>query len=318
MYLPEIDFDAHPAYCGLAAPEPRPPKAYTSFLADARQTNERFRINFAYPNRRKGGTETYGRLVADGIVGFHLSKQLINGLRALAAPMIGEISAVLENHARGLGDSNLRITSSDLSLPSGRIWLNAVAAIENETQFIAMSSDYMGCEAGFKVAHVKVEDSRQAELSGKVRPFADTKLPDPAARYFHIDSTCFDMKLIIYLSDVEDERDGPFSFVLGSADERIGYEEFIARVAGQLFTKDRTLENRRLWMQLPANCRKRLDFGSDLADNVPLNNLLLSREKVFTTADANAVLFDTSGVHRGAMISRGQRQVLQISLQGTG
>jgi len=54
-------------------------------------------------------------------------------------------------------------------------------------------------------------------------------------------------------------------------------------------------------------------FGSDVLDDTPLSQELLSREAKVTQDIGNCIVFDGNfGIHRGAMVQRGERFVFQV------
>jgi len=50
-------------------------------------------------------------------------------------------------------------------------------------------------------------------------------------------------------------------------------------------------------------------------DGSPEAEALLAREYKFTSKDGNLLFFDPEGVHRGGMVDRGERIILQIALE---
>jgi hypothetical protein len=235
----------------------------------------------------------------------------MTALRRHCEPFFNRIEERLSISEPRLEDSRVRIRSDEMAQAPLRSFLGVVRAIDEETGFIAHSSAYMGCNTGLRIIHMKIDSARVSVMSGRAECFRDINFPDPRTRYLHADNTCFDTKMIVYLSDVADERDGPFGYIQGSAKNRISFEEFVTRAAGDLYAGGRTPEIRRRLMELPRKFRKRLDFGSDLLDERYMARIL-DGEKKFLSEDGDAILFDSSGFHRGALVTRGARRVLQI------
>jgi hypothetical protein len=181
-----------------------------------------------------------------------------------------------------------------------------------------MISAYLGMpKVAVPVVHFKLADTQFARTRGMVDVFPDGDFPDPSTRYFHVDAPPCDLKLIIYLSEVHELSDGPFSYVIGThASPYLTLEEFAVRAATQEFARSRSAGNRRKLMCLPEIYRQRIDFGSDLLEDNPVARQLLAKERVFYSQDADMVLFDSKGIHRGAMVNRGSRAVMQVTFQG--
>jgi hypothetical protein len=71
-------------------------------------------------------------------------------------------------------------------------------------------------------------------------------------------------------------------------------------------------------MKLPASLRGSTHFGDDVLDSSELSQKLLATERTFVGSAGTLILFDGSaGIHRGALVHRGERWALQIGLQAT-
>jgi hypothetical protein len=168
-----------------------------------------------------------------------------------------------------------------------------------------------------KVVHFKVTDNTQPEVSGMRGVFADCGLPDTPLTSLHVDATIADMKAIFFLSDVDDDLDGPFRYVCGSNHPPLTpFDDYVKRISTQAFAGTRTAAARRRLMALPPEDRQRTDFGSDLPQDHALRAQVAEAERTFYTRDVDMVLFDSRGVHRGGIVASGQRAVMQISFQG--
>ena len=133
--------------------------------------------------------------------------------------------------------------------------------------------------------------------------------------YAHIDSTVEAMKVIIYLSREVTAARGAFRYFPGShraagpadlairkSNDRCGWENVFVPA------------DRRAFATLPAALQKKANFGNDLIDPEAAAAVLLC-ERVLESCDGDMLLFDTDGVHRGAMFDEpGERKILQLSL----
>ena len=69
-------------------------------------------------------------------------------------------------------------------------------------------------------------------------------------------------------------------------------------------------KSRRIFSSLPALLRLKGSFGNDVLDDSELAKLI-GDSKWQITADKGAiVMFDTKGIHRGGMVTSGERQVI--------
>jgi hypothetical protein len=156
--------------------------------------------------------------------------------------------------------------------------------------------------------------------------YADVGLSNAKASYFHYDHGCRNPKAIIALSEVN-ERNGPTGYVLGSHKKpRSTFVHFLIKSIDYSFVDDKPAEAkgfyrrrfqgsdyRREFLMLPAALQGCSHFGEDVMDNTALSAELLSREVKLTHDVGNCVVFDGDyGIHRGAMVSSGDRFVFQV------
>jgi hypothetical protein len=324
VLLPSIDFGNHPAYAGLACDISSDERAaavnqYAGNLAQARKGLAPFQKVWQSPGRRPtpNASPIFEGLVRDGIVGLTPP----NALRALSdevsAPYIARLRAQIAASTQEVANAaQIRLDYNELLRSDVG---SLVKQILGGFELMPIVSAYLGMEkVAVKAVHFKITDNRVSRGRGTLDVFQDPDVPDPATRYFHVDAPPCDLKLILYLSDVLDISQGPFSYVVGShAAPYISLEEFAVRAATQAFVgKGRGAEGRRKLMCIPEMYRQRIDFGSDLLDDSPVARDLLARERVFYSNAAEMLLFDSKGVHRGAMVTRGTRLVMQVTLQG--
>jgi hypothetical protein len=115
---------------------------------------------------------------------------------------------------------------------------------------------------------------------------------------------------LVYLTDVTAEN-GPFRYIAGSpryADPL----DLVIRKTTDLAAADLPLER---FLALPAVFRRRTHFGFDLPDGHPSTGALLSQEIEVTSDEGDLMCFDYNGIHRGGMVTRGRRVVLQAILE---
>ena len=142
------------------------------------------------------------------------------------------------------------------------------------------------------------------------KEFPDIKGDLPSCAYFHRDASGGDIKVIIYMSDVGHEN-GAFGYVLGShmMPLKKSYDHVSeANDSNGLAATDP--KSRRIFSSLPALLRLKGSFGNDVLDDSELAKLI-GDSKWQITADKGAiVMFDTKGIHRGGMVTSGERQVI--------
>lgn len=173
------------------------------------------------------------------------------------------------------------------------------------------ASAYLGRTAQITHLTLQVNDSQDGFHHNK---FSDVGLPDPATNYMHVDTTDEILKCMIYLNEVG-EHNGPFCYVRGSARVHVGlFEGLVRRAVDRSGLSGYSRASRELFMALPKPLRRKCTFGSDLTDGSADANAVLGAEYRFTSADGDAILFDNLGIHRGALVTKGERRILVATL----
>lgn len=163
------------------------------------------------------------------------------------------------------------------------------------------------------VKHVNTQINDQDFAFWK-RVFPDTNLTDPWGSYLHIDATYGMLKCAIYIHDIGLDG-GPFCYIRGSQNAKIGWFEGMVRRTNDFSGfSGRKPEARKKFMALPAFLRKKADFGGDVPDNSPDAHSLREGHFIATSNYGNCVLFDGNGMHRGGMVNKGERRCIFILL----
>lgn len=243
----------------------------------------------------------------DGISPARMDDHEMSELRNLVQPWLAELR-------------RRRETAQQLTFEGNQIWINAASAPELYSGLqrilarhgaLAAAGAYLGRKISIKHLTLQLNDSRDAYHHHK---FADVCLEDPPTNYMHIDTTYEMLKCMIYLNDVG-RRNGPFSYVRGSGQLKIGaFEGLVRRSVDRAGFSGYSRETRELFMSLPSALRKKCMFGSDLRTGSPEAEALVAAEYQFVSTDGNMALFDNLGIHRGALVQEGARQVLIANL----
>ena len=70
-------------------------------------------------------------------------------------------------------------------------------------------------------------------------------------------------------------------------------------------------------MALPRIFRKKCAFGADIINRSVESDELLRSEIKITSDKGNLILFDPIGIHRGGMVTRGERRAVTLLLAET-
>lgn len=132
--------------------------------------------------------------------------------------------------------------------------------------------------------------------------------------HMHMDPDEDVMKGMIYLNEV-DENSGAFSYVPTS--NRWIHDEVQNLFGRAISVKSYcdTPEKRAHVFNLPRHLRISHNFGRTLLDTDPQQQMILDKEKYFTSNEGNCVIFDPYGMHRGSQCKTGNRIAIQVLMK---
>jgi hypothetical protein len=351
-YLPDIDYDAHPAY-GLAFQNPT--------LRERLQALKTFLLSFAYVGIRRivdyenmplltkeagGGSFTLAfatrYLVTFARIRLSRIWRTLTGRRRAAVPT----NPALFNRLNADGVAAMRFSNEDLDtirravtqpfakLDSRRnaipldqrkfddniYWCTRTADPETFAAVEEVFNRHGILEAASAylgrpvgVKHINPQVNQEDYAFWK-RQFADTTVADPSTTYLHIDATYGMLKGAIYIHEIGPDN-GPFCYVRGSHRTKVGWlEGMIRRTNDFCGFSGRRPDARKKFMALPRMLRKKADFGADVLDNSTDAIRLKEGHVAFTTDYGNCILFDGHGIHRGGMVNKGERRAVFILL----
>jgi hypothetical protein len=163
-------------------------------------------------------------------------------------------------------------------------------------------------------------------------PYQDVGLRTSQCTYMHYDHADEVPKALIYTSEVKEEN-GPFSIVPYSNNWHkshtrgvlVKYVDQIASALARSQSDERvtyhrpqfsTRALRSEFMSLPRILQGSSHFGDDIIDGSELSKFLLARELRITSDIGNCTLFSgSSTIHRGGMVTRGERWVFQLAFK---
>ena len=313
--LPRPDYARHPAYGQLFG------RPLLRVRVQALQTlwpalREQFAVVRAWAPERTtaaaaGGGTLHDRLSRDGAVAIRLDDDEIAELRARIRPSIEEARRrKAEIPARDRVFKHMVFVVSVKTHPE---FIESLRGVIERHGVIEAASSYLG-------AHVNMRDAVKLQITDPDdHPwhdhFGDAGLRDPATTYMHIDSGPRLLKGMLYFNEVTREN-GPFSYVLGTNNMRMGRFEYMVRKANDHSGLDRCDPRmRQLFSALPKFMQLKSEFGNDLLDSSPEAAALLAREHQFTSRDGDLIVFDNNGVHRGMKVRTGERHAMQIQFR---
>ena len=221
-----------------------------------------------------------------------------------------------------------KLKRSDLSVNRGETidQINKMIGKEFREQGIfEIVSNYVGIK--YETVGVSLELSVEGSSWWKNN---HTSSLTPKTMYAHLDESIYAPKSIIYLSDVS-AQNGPTSSFTGIYEKFANnpLQDALGRVIGNVGNRDNSeLKSfydkpyhqsfasekfRRHFMRLPSELRFNSHLGWDILPGTSLENLMVTSEEVLTGCAGTFVVFDGSMLlHRGGLIEKGERIVLQV------
>jgi hypothetical protein len=300
VVIPVVDYRAHPAYGGTL-PKPTTFERARAIVAVAPHV---LRASFDRLVRsRRPRTSLLGD---DGVTTMQCDAEWLGELRRQIESAFGQLVEMAKP-----GDPMVNAHLTPQTHPQ---LVELVRAELARLGVLSTAAEYLGHEVSVQTIVLKVTDAASTFRS---EIFADLGLPDPPARYFHVDSSAprSVVKLLIYLSDVGAAQ-GPFTYVRGSH----LYTDSIGRsIARRAVHKAKTLqecdpESRRRFYALPRFLQHKAEFGNDMTEPSDVAQLI-DHEDQFCGPAGLLVLFDNSGVHRGGLVTHGHRSAIQVTLR---
>jgi hypothetical protein len=350
--LPEIDYDAHPAYGGMF------PKATLGERIDALKI---FVRTFAFVSiRRIVDYENMPLLTKEaGFSGLNFSSALryismftrirvsrmigtLTGARRPAAPTnpallnrikadgivplmltadeIEQVRAVTEPGFAKLDERRGGIPVEKRKFDDNVYWCTRSADPQAFTTVENIFNRYGITDAASAylgrpvgVKHVNAQINDQ-DLAFWKRVFPDTQLADPWGSYLHVDATYGMLKCAIYVHEIGPDG-GPFCYVRGSQLAKVSwFEGMVRRTIDFAGLSSKKPEVRKKFMALPAFLRKKAEFGADILDGSSEAKRLREGHFSATSNYGNCILFDGNGIHRGGMVNKGERRCVFILL----
>ena len=244
-------------------------------------------------------------LEGDGVFAHRLSATGKQALVAAAQPWFARLEISRTAVARDLrAYCHNQLDTTRCDAPE---LYDTVERLLGEAGMLSSIRDYLGCRAELRSVTLQIND--QWDRFWRAH-FEDRGLSIPPTAFFHIDNTYGVVKAIFYLSAV-DETNGPFGYVPGTHRMKIGRFEALMLRAVDIWI-DVYPQERHLFAALPRSLRRKAKFGDDIQPGDAQGRWLVAHERVMTSQDGDVFVFDVKGIHRGGMVQRGERRVIQV------
>lgn len=225
--------------------------------------------------------------------------------------LLAEPSFAILEEKRGTSADDKRAfdeSRTSLSKNSAPALFECIACIFEESGIMAAAGAYKGRAVKLIDINPQINDPSDSFWRHIFPDMSLNKIPDAA--YFHRDASGGDLKAIIYFSDVREDN-GPFNYVVGSNRLRISPLDNLLCEANDhngLAATDPATRQR--FAALPQKLRQKGSFGNDLVDESEFSAAICHSAWQITGSKGSIVLFDTKGIHRGGMVTAGQRRVI--------
>ncbi|MDE3217649.1 MAG: hypothetical protein KGO03_14670 [Gemmatimonadota bacterium] len=310
--IPDIDYGAHPLF-GRGAGRPGPAARLAGYLRYAEIVAyvvglRLWQLAARRPWTESGATPHLEELRRDGIVPLRLAPAARADVLGAAEPYfdrLAERRRAIERGRRRYADGQL-----DTTRAGAPALFAAVERALTDAGILASVRAYLGCRAVVRKVTMQINDEWDSFWR---EPFESRGLPLPETAFFHVDNTYDVVKVIVYASEVG-ATSGPFSYVAGTNRLRTGMLEGLWLRATDIWIDVRP-EHGALLPTLPRALRRRAKFGDDIPPDAEWGRRLLAQERVLTSAAGDALLFDVGGIHRGGLVARGERRILQIMMR---
>lgn len=310
--LPQIDYDSHPAYIGLQEEARGRREEAFARLEPILESKRRWlaRGADAFSGRRTcaQGDSTADALARDGAASLKLNESLLGPVKSAARPLLDSLETLHRN--RHLKGKALKFQHTQIDLRVNGEWTEAGALCAGALEALISirgvidiaETYYPGCSARLHSACVRRNVERQPFFS------RGDGQPDPKTMGMHIDSgATASLNGVIYLNDVGHDQ-GPFRYVKGSNHWEWDLEDRAIRKAVDESRFSIAADS--TFFALSPELRRRANFGADLVDEASESAVLRAREVTFCSDQADMVLFDSDGVHRGGDVRAGHRSAV--------
>ncbi len=306
--FPRIDYAAHPYYQiadGDELHEAHAAPGLRERVVERAQNILASEQRLALARTGPGGqADEFSR---DGFATFALGKDRLAKLKVAAAPYVSALQQ--QRNAAPLGQLDFRTTV--LPVDEGRT-SEIYELIEDSCRdlgLVELASAHVGLPMRIRFVHLQMDRAEDQYIQQKGR--LDGALSP--AFYLHIDAKTMWLKIMVYLQDT-DEENGALRYIVGSHDsDMTPYERAVRRANDALLLDNTDPKTRAAFARLPPELQHKCNFGNDLFGEEA--ERVLQAERLVEAPGGTAILFDISGAHRGAILHKGERQVLQITLE---
>jgi hypothetical protein len=314
--LPLVDYHNHPGYSGRTVSEIERVSAVKLFepVLEAKQNLILENLDIFNSRRRSSRVKAAAQLSDIGAVGLEVPRKQIDQILSNTREAYSYVRTVIGSKRRSrlkFRDTQVVVHNDVDPAPEYQEIEAIVRRTIAESGAIEISEAYFqGCRAVLTRTVFRVNVPGQPFYTSLSK--GDGRgMPKTAG--MHIDANARPViNGVIYLSDVGPEQ-GPFKVVSGSNRWRFDANDRAIRKA----MDDRGIREdaEAFLMALPESLRRKANFGHDIIDDTEQSKTLLCLERPFLSEKFNVVLFDPEAVHRGGLVTQGERVAIIFGLR---
>jgi hypothetical protein len=249
---------------------------------------------------------------------------------------MGKLSENATNHILKLSESALKdfrvnvslgkVSRNDLSINQGDLVRKIGWIIDKEfrrNSVFEAVSDFFGIAYDHTGLSLELSTEKSVWWKNKI----NDSLP-PRTMYAHLDEAFFAPKSIVYLSDVlassgptscypklyKELNNNPLKDIVGRVVGTVsGRSELVNFYKSEYHQAFSSPQFRNHFMSIPELIRFNSHFGWDVLPNSDLEKFMVQKENVMLGVPGDFVVFDGAQLlHRGGLITQGERVVLQV------
>ncbi len=254
---------------------------------------------------KKAGENIFVQLAKQGVCVVGMSPEQFESIETEALPLINSLRNIRSKKSKP--ERDFLESRSTALMTEHRALFQVVESVFIKNGLLDAASKYLGHPVTIIDINPQINDSSDNFWENF---YSDLDIPHPETAYCHRDASGGDIKIIIYLSDVN-VNNGPFCFTVGSHKNRPNrIDNLIQEINDTSGFSSPAYKGRKAFAALPAFLRKKCSFGTDIFPGSLQEKQIRASEWQITAKRGHAVIFDPKGIHRGGMVVDDERIVL--------
>ena len=241
----------------------------------------------------------------NGVKEFTISDKHIKELKKLLSSKISSLILKVNE----IKDTDRRFEDCVLGISKGdneKIYRELNKIVFSNSEIKSIIQNLIGSNGELKVFYIHY--NQQNDL--RVFKHGENDEVDKETNFYHVDNNMNTLKAMIYLDHVN-EKNGPFEYVKGSFRKNQNFLVWCRRkVTRNLKLHNRDDRSKAKFHSLLSFFKIKHDFSELKKDSLEFKYIKKNCEKYLSPN--NFIIFDPLGIHRGGVVSEGERLALQL------